>query len=169
MTLPYVDPLTVRAAAELVVPEPPRRGDADGPPCTPCERGSHTVIWADRNWTLHNPGATALAGAVWLASRVHVDSFAELPPDCAATFGPVCGRIERAILGLGGVGRVHLYRWGDGGAHFHVWFLPRPLGRLDMMGMMLPLWEDVMAPLDSVQIADTGRRIATAMRSADAL
>ena len=52
--------------------------------------------------------------------------------------------VERAILSLGGIARVHLHRWGDGGAHFHVWFLPRPLGMLEARGMMLPLWEDVL-------------------------
>lgn len=42
------------------------------------------------------------------------------------------------------MGRVHLYRWGDGGAHFHVWLMPRPLGMIEASGMMLPLWEDVL-------------------------
>lgn len=130
---------------------------------TPCHRGAHTLIWSNEHWTLHNPGAISLPGGVWLASKAHVDSFADLPADAAATFGGICGRIERAILGLGGVGRVHLYRWGDGGAHFHVWFLPRPLGRLDMMGHMLPIWEEVMPPATKDDIAAVGRRIAAAM------
>ena len=87
-----------------------------------------------------------------------------MPAEVAATFAAVCGRVERAVLSLGDVGRVHLYRWGDGGAHFHVWFVPRPLGRLDMSG----------PPADGVggrrcrrrpseQIAEAGRRIAAAM------
>ena len=53
-------------------------------------------------------------------------------------------RLERAILSRGDVGRVHLYRWGDGGSHFHAWLMPRPLGMLEASGMMLPLWEDVL-------------------------
>lgn len=163
MTLPYVQPLVPLDPAALVIPEPPRRGEAGGPPCTPCLRGAKTAIWSDENWTLHNPGRTGLLGAVWLASKAHVDSFVDLPPDCAASFGRVCGQVERAVLGIGGVGRVHLYRWGDGGAHFHVWFMPRPLGRLDAMGMMLPLWEDTMALATDEQIRDVGARIAAAM------
>jgi diadenosine tetraphosphate (Ap4A) HIT family hydrolase len=164
MTLPYAEPLTLRDAAELVVPEPPRRGEPGGEPCFPCRAGSgETLIWSDDTWTLHNPGQTSLPGSVWLASRVHVDSFADLPPDAAATFGEVCGRVERAVLALGDVGRVHLYRWGDGGAHFHVWFVPRPLGRLDVCGPMLMAWEDVLPPATEEQIAEAGRRIAAAM------
>jgi hypothetical protein len=67
------------------------------------------------------------------------------------------------VLALGDVGRVHLYRWGDGGAHFHVWFVPRPLGRLDVCGPMLMAWEDVLPPATEEQIAEAGRRIAAAM------
>jgi len=164
MTLPYAEPLTPIDPAALVVPEPPRRGEPGGEPCFPCSPDSEANrIWSDDTWTLHNPGQTGLPGSVWLASRTHVDSFADLPPDVAATFAGVCGRVERAVLALGDVGRVHLYRWGDGGAHFHVWFVPRPLGRLDMAGPMLMAWEDVLPAATEEQIADAGRRIAAAM------
>jgi diadenosine tetraphosphate (Ap4A) HIT family hydrolase len=103
-----------------------------------------------------------------MASRVHADSFSDLPQEVVATFGPVVARVERAILGLGGVARVHLYRWGDGGSHFHVWFLPRPLGMLEASGMMLPLWEDVLPNVPDEDLADAARRIAAAMEEPDA-
>jgi diadenosine tetraphosphate (Ap4A) HIT family hydrolase len=164
MTLPYAEPLTVIDPAEDVIPEPPRRGEQGGEPCFPCSGDSDgNLIWSDQHWTLHNPGRTGLPGSVWLASRVHADSFADLPADAAATFAGVCGRVERAVLSLGGVGRVHLYRWGDGGAHFHVWFVPRPLGRLDMAGAYLMAWEDVLPPATEDEITAAGRRIAAAM------
>ncbi|MGC4110382.1 MAG: hypothetical protein QM747_08170 [Nocardioides sp.] len=164
MTLPYAEPLTVLAPAELVVPEPPRRGEPGGEPCFPCQATSgEGVLWSDEHWTLHDPGRTSLPGSVWLASREHFDSFADMPADVAATFAGVCGRIENAVLSLGDVGRVHLYRWGDGGAHFHVWFVPRPLGRLDMSGHQLMAWEDTMPPASADHIAEVGRRIAAAM------
>jgi len=72
-------------------------------------------------------------------------------------------RVERAILGLGGIGRVHLYRWGDGGAHFHVWFTPRPLGMVEASGMMLPLWEKVLPSLTEKELVDAAFRVAAAM------
>ena len=102
-------------------------------------------------------------GRVWLASKVHADSFSDLPAEVAAEFGPVAARVERAILTLGDVGRVHLYRWGDGGAHFHVWFMPRPLGMLEASGMMLPLWEDVLPNVPDEELAAAARRVAAAM------
>jgi diadenosine tetraphosphate (Ap4A) HIT family hydrolase len=164
MTLPYASPLTLVEAADPVVPEPPRRGEPGGEPCFPCSADSDSnPIWSDQHWTLHNPGQTGLPGSVWLASREHFDSFADMPEEVAATFAGVCGRVERAVLALGDVGRVHVYRWGDGGAHFHVWFVPRPLGRLDMSGAHLMAWEDTLPPATAEQIADAGRRVAAAM------
>ena len=121
------------------------------------------AVWSDEHWTLHPPVGGSLPGSVWLASRVHVDSFADLPPELAADFGRVAARVERAILGLGDVGRVHLYRWGDGGSHFHVWFLPRPLGMLEASGLMLPLWEDVLPNVPDEELAEAARQIAAAM------
>jgi diadenosine tetraphosphate (Ap4A) HIT family hydrolase len=109
---------------------------------------------------------TSLPGTVWLTTRVHVDSFLDLPPDLAAGFGVLAGRIEKAILGLGDVGRVHLYRWGDGGAHFHVWFIPRPLGMLEASKMMLPLWEEVLPVASDVAVAEAKTRLAESLAAA---
>ena len=92
-----------------------------------------------------------------------MDSFSDLSPEAAAAFGPLAARVERAIIGLGDVGRVHLYRWGDGGAHFHVWFIPRPLGMLEASGMMLPLWEDALPNVTDEELAAAAQRVADAM------
>jgi diadenosine tetraphosphate (Ap4A) HIT family hydrolase len=163
MVLPYVEPLTVRQPGERVVPEPPRRGEPGGDPCGVCEGTAASAVWSDEHFSLHPPMGGSLPGSVWLASRAHVDSFKDLPPEAAAAFGPLVARIERAILSLGGVGRVHLYRWGDGGAHFHVWFIPRPLGMLEARNMMLPLWEEVLPNVSDEELADAARRVAAAM------
>ena len=163
MQLPYAEPLTVLEPGERVVPEPPRRGEKGGEPCGICTGRSTAAVWQDEHFSLHPPVGGSLAGAVWLASREHVDSFADMPADVATTFGEVCGRVERAVLALGDVGRVHLYRWGDGGAHFHVWFIPRPLGMLEASGMMLPLWEDVLPNVPDEELAAAAERVAAAM------
>jgi diadenosine tetraphosphate (Ap4A) HIT family hydrolase len=164
MTLPYLEPLTTIDPAPLTIPEPPRRGEEGGEPCFPCSpEARELAIWKDERWSLHNPGRTALAGSVWLMSKAHFDSYADMPEEYAATLGAVAGRVERAILGLGDVGRVHVYRWGAGGAHFHLWFVPRPLGRLDMAGPFLPVWEDVMPPLEKDEIEAVGAKIAAVL------
>jgi diadenosine tetraphosphate (Ap4A) HIT family hydrolase len=163
MVLPYQEPITVRKPGPRVVPEPPRRGEPGGEPCGVCEGTATAPLWSDDHFTLHPPVNGSLPGTVWLASRVHVDSFKDLPPDVAAAFGPLAARIERAILSLGDVGRVHVYRWGDGGAHFHVWFMPRPLGMLEARNYMLPLWEDAMPNTTDEALADAARRVAAAL------
>jgi diadenosine tetraphosphate (Ap4A) HIT family hydrolase len=98
-----------------------------------------------------------------MASREHADSFSDLSDGTARSFGPIVARVERAILGLGGFARVHLYRWGDGGAHFHVWFLPRPLGMVDAAGMMLPLWEDVLPNVSNEELRAAAEKVAAAL------
>ena len=162
-TLPYQEPLVPRAPAERQIPEPPRRGEPGGPPCGICTGKTTAAVWSDENWTLHPPVGGSLPGSVWLASRVHVDSFSDLPEPLAADFGRVAARVEKAILSLGGVARVHLYRWGDGGAHFHVWFLPRPLGMVEASGMMLPVWEDALPNVSDEELIAAAKRVAAAM------
>ncbi|MFE7560516.1 hypothetical protein [Kitasatospora sp. NPDC057500] len=72
-------------------------------------------------------------------------------------------RVERAILALGGIGRVHLNRWGDGAAHLHLWLIARPAGQRQLLGSTLPLWMDVLPPLPDALRADTLRRIAATL------
>ena len=57
------------------------------------------MIWEDEHWTLHNPvQCSGCPGTLWLASKTHFDSFADMPADEAATLAGVIGRVERAIL-----------------------------------------------------------------------
>ena len=163
MKLPYAEPLVPLEPGERQIPEPPRRGEPGGPPCRICEGRTTAAVWSDDNWTLHPPVGGSLPGAVWLASRDHADSFSDLSENLQADFGRVAALVESAILALGDVGRVHLYRWGDGGAHFHVWFLPRPLGMVEAQGMMLPLWEDALPNVPDEELADAAKRVAAAM------
>jgi hypothetical protein len=163
MTIPYTEPLTVRSLAERVIPEPPRRGEPGGDPCGICSGFATSAVWSNTNWSLHPPVGGSLLGAVWLASRAHVDSFMDLPASAAAEFGSVVANVERGILSLGGVARVHLYRWGDGGSHFHVWMLPRPLGMLEAKGMMLPIWEDVLPNVPDAELRAAAQVVALAM------
>jgi len=163
MTMPYSEPLAARAPAERVIPEPPRRGEPGGEPCAICAGATTAAVWHDDLWTLHPPVQGSLPGAVWVASQEHFDSFADMPAAYAADFGRMAGRVERAILALGGVARVHLNRWGDGGAHFHVWFLPRPLGMLEARGMYLPIWEDVLPNVPDAELEAAARKVAAEM------
>jgi diadenosine tetraphosphate (Ap4A) HIT family hydrolase len=93
----------------------------------------------------------AFAGSCMLVSQRHVDGLADLSPEELASLGPLAARISEALVarpagspgfGDGRVARVHTHVWGDGGAHFHMWFFPRPLGYLDVRGSFLVEWEE---------------------------
>lgn len=158
---PFTGDVRVKALLDRVVPEPPR-GDLAGD-CEECARTDDTFVWTNANWRLTGHLPTELAGLVLLETRAHYDSFVDLPDDLLAELGPLTARIERAILGLGGIGRVHVARYGDGGEHFHLWFMPRPLGALQMRGSMLAVWMDVL-PKVSDDVADEAlARIAVAL------
>jgi hypothetical protein len=37
-------------------------------------------------------------------------------------------------------------RWGDGGAHLHVFFFARPNGFVQMRGTCFAIWDDLLPP-----------------------
>jgi hypothetical protein len=65
----------------------------------------------------------------------------------AAELGVMTVRVERAMRSLDNVARVHVYRWGDGAAHLHLWFMARPKGQLQLRGTFLPMWDDIIPPI----------------------
>lgn len=160
MKLPYAEPRTSIAPSPPVLPEPRRPGEPGGDPCYLCNQDEG--IWSDDHWVLHIAGSS-IPGTAWLSSRDHFDSFADMPDHLAAEYGRLAGRIEKAILGAGDFGRVHVYRWGDGNAHFHIWFYPRPIGMMDAVKYALPLWEDAMEPAPQAAIDEAAKKITEAL------
>ena len=62
----------------------------------------------------------------------------------AAELGVLAVRMTRAVEALDAVGRVHLYKFGDGGAHLHAFLLGRPAGMLQLRGSCLTLWDEML-------------------------
>jgi diadenosine tetraphosphate (Ap4A) HIT family hydrolase len=143
---PFDGELRVRRFDDPVLPEPARNGEA-GRPCGACARPDDSYLWVDDRWRLtteHGVGAL-LPAVVLIEPRAHLD-LGDLDDQHAAELGRLTVAIERAITALDGIGRVHVYRWGDGGAHLHVWFIARPAGLLQLRGSCLPVWLDVLPP-----------------------
>ncbi|MBO0883520.1 MAG: hypothetical protein J2P17_24935, partial [Mycobacterium sp.] len=86
-------------------------------------------------------------------------------PQRAAELGPMLQRAEQAVMSLGGIARVHVNRWGDGGAHLHMFLIARPEGMMQMRGTCLPLWDDVLPKLPEETWHETNHRIALAMEA----
>jgi diadenosine tetraphosphate (Ap4A) HIT family hydrolase len=121
-------------------------------------------LWVDRSWRLRLRRPSALPGLVTLHTRKHYDCFADLPKGVAVNFGPLAARIERAVESIGDVGRVHMIKSGDGHAHFHVWFYPRPTGMTQFRGALLPLWALILEPAPENEVEQAGSIIASALR-----
>ena len=154
------DILTKRLEAP-VLPEPERRGRA-GVDCHHCVAGGDE-IWEDAHWRLRaRPEPSGLPLITVLLPKAHHD-LEDMPPRLAAEMGRLLPRVTRAIHRIGGVGRVHVNRWGDGSEHFHLWFLPRPEGMWQMRGAMLAVWDDLLPPLPQAEWNRNRRTVARAL------
>jgi diadenosine tetraphosphate (Ap4A) HIT family hydrolase len=162
MTFPFESPGEVRALAPAVAEEPPRPGEG-GVDCRICTAPDEDFLWAGERWRLSLYTPSPFKGVVLLQPRVHAESVAELPAVEAAEFGPLVGRVQRAVESLGGIGRVHLNYWGDGGAHLHLWFYPRPYGQLQLRGTFLGMWSVLLPNLPDEEIRAAGERVARAL------
>jgi hypothetical protein len=82
---------------------------------------------------------------------------ADLPYDLAGEMGVLLVHLTRAMEALPQVGRVHVAKWGDGGAHLHVFVYARPKGMLQLRGTMMAVWDDFLPPVP-VEVRDADAR-----------
>lgn len=162
-TFPFEGELRVRPLQPPVLPEPARHGEHGPEQCRTCHKPVTEALWADDHWRLDPIGTESrLPAVVMLQPRGHYD-LADLPTERAAELGPLLQRAERALLGLDGVARVHVNRWGDGAAHLHFWLLARPAGLLQLRGTFLPVWEELLPPVPDEERRQSHRLIAESM------
>ncbi|GAA3286961.1 hypothetical protein GCM10020218_049860 [Dactylosporangium vinaceum] len=141
---PFTGDLQIKTLEPAVVPEPPRNGEQSTDDCFVCRDPHGPAVWSDDRWILrHTGGPTAIPAVVLLSPRGHHD-FDDLPADLGAELFPLMQRVERAILAVGGVARVHIAKIGDGARHLHWWFMGRPEGLLQLRGSCLDLWDDIL-------------------------
>lgn len=140
-------------------PEPPRHGE-DGPAgCHACQRPAEGLVWRDDRWRVTVP-ATGSVPTFVLHPVDHLD-LGDLDEAQAVDLGVVLVRVERAIAAVPGVGRVHVSRFGDGGAHLHVFLFARPAGLLQLRGSCLTDWEDILPPLPAERWNAIARSVGT--------
>jgi hypothetical protein len=143
---PFVGDLRVRDVQPRRSEDYPRDGEPGGSPCGACVAPDDEYLWVDEHWRVKPPlrrsGAPVL---LFLETREHLD-LDDFDEERAAEMGRMIVRLDRAIQAAGGIGRVHVNRWGDGGSHFHLWFYGRPVGDTQMIGFCLPLWAMTLPP-----------------------
>ena len=138
---PYeLDSLRLKPLQPLLEREPDRQGE--DPASCRCAQGqpSEGVIWSDEHWRVSAERSGLPITAV-LVSREHHD-LADLPAELASEFGRLLVVIAAAIEALPSVGRAHLGRYGDGGAHLHVFLFGRPARAGQFRGSPLLDWEE---------------------------
>jgi hypothetical protein len=104
------------------------------------------VIWEDNHWrliTFSEPSGAPLV--IMLQPKLHFDLI-NLPDDLGGEFGRLIVHIARAIESLPNIARAHVSRWGDGGAHLHVFFFARPEGFVQLQGTCFAIWDDLLPP-----------------------
>ncbi|MET7880971.1 hypothetical protein ABZS52_29075 [Micromonospora profundi] len=111
---------------------------------------------------------------LWPRDHHDLTDLTDLPDELAAELGLLTTRIARHVQALPYISRAHVYRFGDGAAHLHIWFFARPEGQAQLFGSWLPVWDDLLpeypadvAAADAATVADAliashgGRRFAT--------
>ena len=143
-TWPFEGPVRPKA---LAPPEPdPVIAGTGGVDCQACAKPDDEYLWTDERWRLFALEPGGLPVIVLLEPREHFSGPADLPDDWAREQGVMLGRVERAVLSVGEIGRVHIGRWGEGAAHLHWWFIARPLGFPQLASSMAELWDEVLPP-----------------------
>jgi hypothetical protein len=149
--------LRIKPLEPLADAEPPRAGE-DPADCA-CQQTEDPeraarVVWSNERWVLSDAGMK-LPVTLILKPRAH--------HDLAAEMGVLTVAIAAAVESLPSVGRCHLGRYGDGGAHLHPFFFGRPARMLQLRGSCVLDWEenlpDVPEDVRRANAAHVGHRL----------
>lgn len=152
---PYeLDSLRLKPIRPLADEEPPRRGE-DPAECrcaTTQPVDEATRVWSNGRFNLDLMTDTGLPIGLLLGSVEHHD-LPTLPADLAAELGQLIVAVTAAMEQLPTVGRAQLAKYGDGGAHVHLFFFGRPARILQFRGSPLLDWEENLprVPLEVLQ------------------
>ena len=165
-TWPFEGEVRSKRLAPLT-PEPAISGQG-GVDCPACAKPDSEYLWTTDRWrvTALEPGG--LPVVVLLEPREHFAGPADLPDDLAREQGVMLGRVERAVLTVGGIARVHIGRWGEGAEHLHWWFLGRPAGFGQLRSSFAAIWDDVLPPTPRDVWEENLERLVTALKTVDA-
>lgn len=142
---PFKGDMSVRTVRPFATQEHPRSGEPGGGPCG-CSGESDfdqpPPVWQNERWLVRPirfGGERSPFPAYMLETIEHID-FDDFDEAMAAELGVMTLRIDRAMHAADDLGRVHVNRWGDGGSHYHLWFLGRPRGAWQLSGFSLAYW-----------------------------
>jgi hypothetical protein len=111
--------------------------------CSGSQADDEWVIWTDEHWRVRLCQESGAPLTLLLSPWAHHD-FTSLPMDRAAEMGQIMVALGAAIESLPSVARVHVSKWGDGGAHGHIFFYARPTRMPQLRGTMMAVWDDYL-------------------------
>jgi hypothetical protein len=141
---PYeLDSLRLKPLRPLADADPPRRGEsaAECWCAQPARPDDGTTVWRSERWVVHLTADTGLPIGLTLSPLEHHD-LPDLPGELAAEMGVLVAAISAGVERVPSVGRVQLAKYGDGGAHLHLFFFGRPTRILQFRGSPLIDWEE---------------------------
>jgi hypothetical protein len=130
--------------------EEPARGGEDPADCW-CARPPDPArdqwrVWSNERWQLDLDSEMRLPIGLSLGPNEHCD-LPSVPAHLAAEMGRLIVAVSAAVETLPSVGRVQVAKYGDGGAHLHLFFLARPARMLQLRGSPLLDWEENLPPV----------------------
>jgi len=159
---PFEGDLRVKQPTPLMAEDIAREGESGRTCKHACAQPDSAYLWVDDRWRVKTLEPSALPVGVMLETREHLD-LSDFTPAQGAQLGEMMVRIEHAMQRCDDIGRVHVSRWGDGGSHFHLWFMARPKGRMELYGFGLPLWYKILPPYDADRRHANNRIVAEAL------
>ncbi len=146
--------LRMKPLQPLADEEPARRNES--PDECWCRRGfgpdDGLRVWSNERWSLSLRPETGLPLMLSLGPLEHHD-LPSLPSHLAAEMGQLIVGVADAVEHVPSVGRAQVAKYGDGGAHLHLFFLGRPARMLQFRGSPLVDWEENLprVPLEVLQ------------------
>ncbi|PUA79287.1 hypothetical protein [Nocardioides currus] len=140
-----LDGLRIKPLQPLADAEPARRGE-DPADCW-CHqeevpaRIADNVLWSNERWLVTLDHQMRLPMSCNLMPREHCDLGA-VPSHLSGEMGALIVALSAAIESLPSVGRSQLAKYGDGGAHLHLFFFGRPDRMLQLRGSTMLDWEE---------------------------
>jgi hypothetical protein len=147
---PFTAAMEVKELSPPMEAELLRAGEGDKP-CHSCDQPDR-IIWSNDRWKITEIEHSANPVGLFLETVAHMD-FDHFDETYARELGVLTWRLEEGIRRVDSVGRVHIHRWGDGSAHFHMWFQGRPAKQLELYGWGNVLWPQILDPLPGDVIA----------------
>jgi hypothetical protein len=138
--------LRIKPLEPLADAEPDRRGEDPATCwCAASDVDDSSLVWSDERWRLSTLGMRIPVG-LSLSPREHCD-LVDVPEHLQADLGRLMVTISAVVETVPSVGRSHVAKYGDGGAHLHLFFFGRPARMLQLRGSPMLDWEENLPPL----------------------